>query len=118
MLRRRIDNPRYPHVVRVVRMAAVPSVNPYKDAEGEEVVLYEGKGRSYTDTTTTGDKKVDYNKRKALIPLRFDEWETDAYPQDGDRIEVEIGQIKEEGLVKDFEADNGRSIVYWQFTRN
>ena len=39
--------------------------------EDKETILYYGEGRSYTDTTTEGDKNVDQNKRKASIPVRY-----------------------------------------------
>ncbi len=126
MLRERIDNPRWPHKVKVTRVT--PSEDPFimKGSAGstgssaDAVVLYEGEGRSYTDTTTTGggteESRVDVNKRKASIPVRFDEW---AEPLlDGDTIEVAMGNVVEKGVVKDFEPDNNRTVVYWEIVRN
>lgn len=117
MLREKPDNPRWPHKVKVTRLT--PSEDPFKrDLDSE--VLYEGDGRSYTDTTTTGggteESRVDVNKRKASIPVRFDEW---AEPLlDGDAIEVAMGNVVERGVVKDFEPDNNRTVVYWEIVRN
>ena len=117
MLRETPDNPRWPHKVKVTRLT--PSEDPFKrDLDSE--VLYEGEGRSYTDTTTTGggtdESRVDVNKRKASIPVRFDEW---AEPLlDGDTIEVAMGNVVEKGVVKDFEPDNNRTVVYWEIVRN
>lgn len=110
-----VDNPRYPHAIRIVRM-----VYPERFSSGEptEMVIYEGKGRSYTDTTTTGDRKVDTNKRKASIPVRFDEWEADKVPMSGDILRVVKGSITEEWEVKDFEPDNDRSVIYGEHNRN
>ena len=147
-----IDNPRYPHHIKIVRRVekdwldddtvlaeTVPNGTGTAAEEtetGEEdndnfIIIYEGEGRSYTDTTTTGDARVDSNKRKASIPVRFDEWpkaETDAdatgkaasilVPMSGDLLYVTKGNICEEWEVKDFEPDNNRSVVYGEMNRN
>lgn len=113
-----IDNPRYPHVVKITRQSAEGEYDPFKgEPERTEEILYEGEGRSFTDTTTEGDKNVDENKRKASIPVRFDQWEEGRQPLDGDMIEVLIGNNREVGMVKDSEPDNNRTIVYWNFRR-
>ena len=134
MLKEEIINPRYPHEILIYRVgkkntgnaSAVDDDNPFaesvtsengSDSTEERTVLYQGKGRSYTDTTTNGDGKVESNKRKASIPVRFDEWEKDSWPLDGDTIEVTMGNVKERGTVKDFEPDNNRSVVYWELLR-
>ena len=108
-----VDNPSYPHTVKIVRKG-LPE-DEFGDAVTEKV-LYEGKGRSYTDTTTTGAGKVDENQRKVSIPMRFDEWEQAVL--DGDTIEVKKGKVEETGLVKDFEPDNDRTVIYWELKRN
>ncbi|MGN1231835.1 MAG: hypothetical protein ACI4UJ_00110 [Candidatus Cryptobacteroides sp.] len=113
-----IDNPRYPHVVKITRLSAESEYDPFKrESERTEEILYEGEGRSFTDTTTEGDKNVDENKRKVSIPVRFDKWEEGKQPLDGDIIEVLIGNNREVGMVKDSEPDNNRTIVYWNFRR-
>ena len=121
MKKETIVNDRYPHSVKITRRKeAVESDDPFDRADGgeETVVIYEGKGRSYTDTTTTGSVAVDVNKRKASIPVRFDEWKDDAHwPMDGDIIEVVKGKVTEKGEVKDFEPDNNRSVIYWELVR-
>lgn len=113
MRKEEIENPRYPHRVTITRLKV--SDNPFAEGEDETVVLYSGPGRSYTDTTVTGDGKVDTNRRKAVIPIRFDMW---AEPiLDGDMIKSEIGSITEEGVVTDFESDNQRTMIYWEYGR-
>lgn len=136
-----IVNDRYPHHVKITRRKeAVESDDPFERATGgeETIIIYEGKGRSYTDTTTNGTGSVDVNKRKASIPVRFDEWdglvvsqqqteqegseeesesETPLWPMDGDIIEVTKGNVTEAGKVRDFEPDNNRSVIYWELTR-
>ena len=120
-----VDNPRYPHLIKITRRGdAVESNDPFKRAEGgsTETVIYEGEGRSYTDTTTNGSTAVDVNKRKASIPVRFDEWPPSSdgdvsWPMDGDIIEVVKASITERGKVRDFEPDNNRTVVYWELTR-
>lgn len=118
-----IENERYPHDVEIVRV--VPGKgsddNPYADDDAPltdaEEILYTGIGRVYTDTTTVGDSRVDENKRKASIPVRFDEWSEEDFPLDGDLIRCTIGNYKEEGIVKDCEGDNDRTVVYWSLRR-
>jgi hypothetical protein len=97
------------------------------DGSSEEVILYDGVGRSYTDTTTTGDRVVDRNKRKASIPVRFDKWPVvvsedhpaeNLIPMSGDVCYVTKGRITEEWEVKDFEPDNDRSVLYGELNRN
>lgn len=119
-----VDNPRYPHHIRIVRKVYGDWLS---EGEEQETVVYEGPGRSYTDTTTTGDARVDSNKRKASIPVRFDRWpqnttgfsqEGKPFPMSGDILYVTKGNISEEWEVKDFEPDNDRSVVYGEMNRN
>ena len=126
MRKDRIDNPRYPHHIRIVRVNPsacegavlnVPFVDPVEPGQETEVVVYDGIGRSFTDTTTTGTDDVDTNKRKASIPVRFDKWEVGVRPLDGDTIYATAGNNTEIGQVRDFEPDNNRSLVYWDFVR-
>ena len=95
MRKDRIDNPRYPHHIRIVRVNPSagegddpndPFADPVEPGQETEVVVYDGIGRSFTDTTTTGNDDVDTNKRKASIPVRFDKWEVGVRPLDGDTI--------------------------------
>lgn len=119
-----IDNPRYPHHIMIIRKVVGEWLSE-GDGEESEVVIYEGLGRSYTDTTTTGDSVIDSNKRKASIPMRFSDWvaqgETEdngpLIPMSGDMLFVTKGSITEEWEVKDFEPDNNRSVVYGQLNR-
>lgn len=131
-----ISNPRYPHTIKIVRIlekivpvenaseiededpfAVNSSSNPQTKTEKEKVILYEGKGRSFTDTTTNGMGNVDINKRKASIPVRYDKWEASRQPLDGDTIYATVGNNTEEGRVRDSEPDNDRTIVYWELVR-
>lgn len=127
----KIDNPRYPHYIRIIRKVekdwlddddnvvdvAGSTDGSAEGADTDETVVYEGVGRSYTETTTTGDEKVDTNKRKASIPVRFNEWST-LVPMSGDIVYVTKGTVTEEWEVKDFEPDNNRSVVYGEMNRN
>lgn len=118
-----IENERYPHDVEIVRIIPGRGSDDNPFAEGcaplvdAEDVLYIGIGRVYTDTTTTGDNMVDENKRKVSIPVRFDEWSECDFPLDGDIIRCRIGDHTEEGIVKDCEGDNNRTVVYWSLRR-
>ena len=105
MLKENIRDPRYPHRIKIVRMMVGKSEpsDPFADDDApvgndEEIVIYEGEGRSYTDTTTEGDKYVDQNKRKASIPVRYDEWDADRCPLDGDTIYSTVGKNTEVGM--------------------
>ena len=60
---------------------------------------------------------MDENKRKASIPVRFDEWDAGRKPLDGDTIYATVGNNTEVGMVKDCEPDNNRTVVYWNFRR-
>lgn len=111
-----IDNPRYPHHIRITRHTY--DDNPFAENTSAAVtVLYDGCGRSFTDTTTDGGSNVEENKRKASIPVRYDEWGEGLLPMTGDKIEVFIGKNRETGIVKDCEPDNGRTLVYWIYRR-
>ena len=122
-----VNNPRYPHYIRIIRKM----VGDWLSEEGgeQDFVVYAGPGRSYTDTTTVGDSKVDSNKRKASIPVRFDAWGcsrvtmSDTHdevlvPMSGDILYVTKAGITEEWEVRDFEPDNDRSVVYGEMSRN
>lgn len=113
MLKRKVDNPRFPHQVIITRVET--SSNPF-DEDVNERELYNGVGRSFTDTTTTGGSEVDLNKRKSSIPVRFDEWEEQVL--DGDTIKtIKNGILVEIGRVRDFEPDNNRTLIYWDLVR-
>lgn len=120
-----IINLRYPHMIKIVRITSnVKGVDADDDdplaeelAGNVEEVLYEGIGRSFTDTTTNGNQEVDTNKRKASIPVRYDEWGAGRKPLDGDTIYATVGNNTETGRVRDCEPDNNRSLVYWDFVR-
>ena len=100
MYEEEIINPRYPHDILIYRVGkksedTSDDDDPFaedepteKNESDERIILYEGKGRSYTDTTTTGDGKVENNKRKISIPKRFDTWDDDMWPLDGDTVEI------------------------------
>ena len=111
-------------MIKIVRMIVgkTDQSDPFADDDApvghdEEIVIYEGEGRSYTDTTTEGDKYVDQNKRKASIPVIYDEWVAGKCPLDGDTIYATVGNNIEIGMVKDCEPDNNRTVVYWEFIR-
>lgn len=113
-----VNNPRYPHYIRIIRKVEDDWLSEEsEESQSGELTVFAGPGRSYTDTTTTGDKKVDTNKRKASIPIRFDHWNT-LVPMSGDILYVTKGSITEEWEVKDFEPDNDRSVVYGELNRN
>lgn len=114
MRRIKVDNPRYPHTITIVRRVLQ---DRYSEEPLLEKIVYKGVGRSYTDTTTTGDAKVDSNKRKASIPVRFDEW-NGLIPQSGDYLIAVKGNISEEWEVKDWEPDNNRTVIYGEHNRN
>ncbi len=123
MIVEKTSNPRYPHTIKVVRVTPGKGDedNPFADddvsVDDVEEVLYEGIGRSYTDTTTEGGSNVDENKRKASIPIRFDEWGEGKVPLDGDTIYATVGNNTEKGMVKDCEPDNNRTVIYWDLRR-
>lgn len=124
MRKANIRNPRYPHTIKIVRVLVgkADENDPFADddakvGEDTEIVIYEGEGRSYTDTTTEGGKNVDENKRRASIPVRYDGWCEGCFPLDGDMIEVRIGAHVETGIITDCEGDNNRTVVYWKLRR-
>lgn len=113
MRRIEYDNPRFPHEIWITRLH-VPD-NPFGSGEDKICTLYHGVGRAYTDTTTTGTSKIDENRRKCSIPVRFDRWKYEIL--DGDGIRVRVGNIVYDGVVKDVEPDNERTVVYWERPR-
>ena len=112
-----VDNPRYPHHIKIVRKVYSDWLSSSSSDEENDIIIYDGVGRSYTDTTATGNGKVDSNKRKASIPVRFDKWKH-FVPMSGDLLQVTKNNIYEEWEVKDFEPDNDRSVVYGEMNRN
>lgn len=106
-----VNNPRYPHHVKVVR-TTYPEHDWLDDDPGEptETVLYSGKGRCFTNGTVN-EKQVDISHRYISIPVRFDQWRG-VKPSDGDKVEVIMGAVTETMEVKDFEPDNNRTLLY------
>ena len=103
----RVNNPRYPHTVKVVR---ITYPDRWSDEEPTETVLYSGEGRCYTNGSVEG-KKVDISHRYISIPVRFDQWRG-VKPMAGDTVSVEMGAITETMEIEDFEPDNNRSVLY------
>lgn len=114
MKKRRIINQRYPHHVKVVRVTI--SDRYARNEEPKETVLYDGVGRCSTNGAIEG-KQVDITHRNISIPVPFDEWKV-AIPSSGDTVEVNIGTITETMTVKDFEPDNGRTLLYCERNGN
>jgi hypothetical protein len=113
MIKQTVDNPRYPHYILITRL--VVDDNPF-DEDDRMDILYKGVGHSFTDTTTIGDAKMDTNRRKASIPVRFDQWKQEVSA--GDTICVKRGNIVEKGIIRDWEPDNNRTLIYWELPRN
>ncbi len=113
MRKKKIDNPRYPHTIKIVR---ITYSDRWSDEEPTETVLYSGDGRCYTNGGIEG-KQVDVSHRYISIPVRFDEWRG-AKPSDGDTVEVQIGAITETMTLKDFEPDNNRTVLYCERNGN
>ena len=134
------NNPRYPHHIVITRLEVKDSPFDYDDADETEesdeesseeeeqdeyttinddgdkvIVLYDGVGRAFTDTTTTGGTDIETNRRKCSIPVRYDRWLMEVL--DGDRITVTVGNIEYSGEIKDVEPDNERTLVYWERPR-
>ena len=108
MRKQRIENPRYPHTVWVVRA----TLSDWLSGEQEDTweYVYNGAGRCYTSGGVNG-QSVDITSRQISIPVRFDEWNA-LHPSSGDTVIVAIGNIRETMELKDFEADNNRAILY------
>lgn len=111
MKRWNLDNERFPHTIKVYRET---KEDAFSSASAGKI-LYEGKGRSFTNTTTDGDV-VTLNMRKAAIPPIFSEWEDPILA--GDIIEVWIGEVHEYGVVTDWEPANFGTEIYWKYVRN
>lgn len=109
-----IDNPRYPHVVKVMRMSQVDWLSDDDKQSGE--VIYFGKGKCQTSGGTEG-RAVDMMTRQISIPVRFDEW-GELVPSSGDIVTVGMGSIVETMELKDFEPDNNRTVLYCQRNAN
>lgn len=135
MKNNKYNNKRYPHNIIITRCEQTISSNgdsyitddplAYQYDRGNndngniridtERVLYKGCGRSFTDTTTEGLGKTATNMRKLSIPIRFDCWKEAVLK--GDKIDVFIGVLHEVGFVRDFEPDNDRTLIYWDYKR-
>ena len=113
MRKKKIDNPRYPHTIKIVR---ITYSDRWSDEEPTETVLYSGDGICYTNGGIEG-KQVDVSHRYISIPVRFDEWRG-VKPSDGDTVEVQIGAITETMTLKDFEPDNNRTVLYCERNGN
>lgn len=107
-----VVNPQFPHRVTITRVSE--SDSPFDDTESTSVI-YDGEGRSYTNTTTFGDGVVAENKRKTSIPVLYKEWRDSILF--GDRIRIVKNRLVEEGIVRDFEPCNFGSMIYWEIIR-
>lgn len=109
MRKQNIETLRYPHHVRVVRVDIIGG--RYGEEQTVETVLYEGKGRCYTNGSVDG-RPVDITHRYISIPMRFSDWEGPLKPSSGDTITVTMGNVVETMELKDFEPDNNRTVLY------
>ena len=124
MLVDKVHNTRFPHTIKIWRETG--SDDPFTDSVTEKV-LYQGVGRAYTDTTTTGDGNVISNRRKAAIPIRFDAWTSETDIKAGDQIEITYtngdttsgtAPLTENGLVSDRELGTMGTNIIWELVRN
>ena len=102
------NNPRYPHHVRVVRVAYPDRWA--EESEPAETVIYSGEGRCYTNGGVEGGQ-VDNTIRYISIPVSVNDWGS-IWPYSGDIVTVTIGNVTETMEVKDFEPDNNRTVLY------
>lgn len=111
----RPDNPRFPHYCKITRV--VDNEDPMED-EQQEVVIYEGKCRSFTTTTTSDKGEIISSYRKLALPQVQSEWTDDTIPQEGDRVYVEKFGFKEYGFVIDRIPGNLGTHILWKYGRN
>lgn len=109
MRKDKIDNERFPHVVKITRNTG--SNDPFNSTATEKV-LYNGIGRSFSSTTTDGNGKVITNSRQVSLPLKFNEWTEPIL--NNDIIKVTIGNLSETGMILDMAANNGTTTIYWE----
>ena len=111
-----IDNPRYPHHIRIVRKVVgdwfeTPSDGSASDEqETVEEEVYNGIGRCYT-SGGVGEQAVDITARTISIPVSVREWGL-LYPLSGDTVTVTMGAVTQTMEVKEFEPDNNRTVIY------
>lgn len=110
MRKETIDNPRYPHIVRITRILERDNAWLYDDEERTEKIVYQGRGRLSTNGSVQG-QAVDLTTRTLSIPVNVNGWD-ELYPMSGDIVTVTMGNVTETMEVKDFEPDNNRSVVY------
>ena len=116
MRKESIENARYPHTIKVVRVTFGDWLSSTSsDGENEQLIYY-GAGRCFT-SGGVGGNAVDITSRQISIPVRFDKWGT-LIPSSGDRVEVTMGEVTETMEVKDFEPDNNRTLIYCKRNAN
>lgn len=94
--------------------------SPTNEEEGQTLVIYEGKCRSYAKNTTSDKGEVIVSYRGLALPLTQDGWnELGVIPQEGDEIVVNRGAYTEYGRVIDREPSNfGGTHLTWKYGRN
>lgn len=117
MLKNIVNNPRYPHTIRVVRVTYGEGDWLSDNQQRKEQNIYFGPGRCYSSGGSVEGKAVDITYRQISIPVRFDEWNA-LVPASGDCVEVTIGKIIETMTVKEFEPDNNRTVLYCERNGN
>lgn len=113
-----VTNKRFPHHIKVYGLQVNGGDDDPFTKANQRKIVYKGVGRSFTDTTTTGDGKVIVNRRKASIPKVYSDFSDTNVILPDYMIEVTIGGYTEIGFVKDVEAGTMGTNIIWELSRN
>jgi hypothetical protein len=107
-----INNPRFPHNVKIVRMVDSDVYNPFEPSDGQELVVYQGKCRNYKNNNTKEKDGVYISDFVLSIPFTL----IDIKAGDTVLLEDRVRVIK--GIVVDNYLGNIGLNVYYNKINN
>lgn len=113
---KKINNPRWPHKVKVTRVIPFDPLTMIEPEESK--VVYEGKCRSYQKEYVSTTGEVMTSKRVLSLPLTLSDWTSETIILENDLVEVDYGSYVERGKVVDKQPNNLGTDIYWEYGRN
>lgn len=107
-----MDNPRFPHTIRITRLDTTTPYDPFNPAEPTTIEVYHGEGRNYKNNKTSPVNSVLQSDYAVSLPF------TEIDIMAGDTIVITERARTIQGIVDDAYLGNLGLIVFWNKVNN
>lgn len=107
-----MDNPRFPHTIRITRLDTTTPYDPFNPAEPTTIEVYHGEGRNYKNNKTSPVNSVLQSDYAVSLPF------TEIDIMAGDTIVITERARTIQGIVDDAYLGNLGLTVFWNKVNN